>query len=539
MADALAASGWQAAQYETRFLAARTALDLGMREEAERLLKQVSRRRSRGPADIRILGWQAHALHALSEGRIAAAERALTAGLRVHAEHSAILGATELRVYAAGQGHDLAALGVRLAIEHRDARALLRWAEAQRATSLRRRPVRPPDDAQTGDDLAALRRISAQMVEATTREKGLSGRRAGRAKLNAERLRLEAAVRDRTRYARGEYAPDPPFSAAALVAALGERVLVEFVRVDDVLYAVTVAGGAVRRHRLGSYSQVLKHLDSLRFSMSRLAWKFSSPTLWSAATATFDHSRQTLDALLFVELRAVVGTDASGDLVIVPTGSLHALPWGTLPTCASRAVTIAPSARLWMAAAEAAAEAETVGRQPDRTALIAGPGLDHAGPEIDALAPLYPHATVLTGPTATASAVAKALDGADLAHIATHGRFRADHPLFSSFDTYDGPLFAYDLERLAAAPRVLVLSACESALSGVRAGDELMGLASSMFTLGARTIISSIVPVDDDETRTVMLEFHRALADLPPAAALAKAMSRTGIEGWVCLGYGG
>jgi len=36
----------------------------------------------------------------------------------------------------------------------------------------------------------------------------------------------------------------------------------------------------------------------------------------------------------------------------------------------------------------------------------------------------------------------------------------------------------YDLEALGHAPSTLILSACESGLSGVRPGDELMGLAS-------------------------------------------------------------
>ena len=48
--------------------------------------------------------------------------------------------------------------------------------------------------------------------------------------------------------------------------------------------------------------------------------------------------------------------------------------------------------------------------------------------------------------------VLAALDGAWLAHIAAHGRFRADSPLFSSLRMHDGPLTVYDFEQLHRAP---------------------------------------------------------------------------------------
>ncbi|NUR63675.1 MAG: CHAT domain-containing protein, partial [Catenulispora sp.] len=440
---------------------------------------------------------------------------------------------------------------------------VLRWAETWRAASLRRRPVRPPDDEQLAADLAQLRGVVAELAEVeapATR----SASRSEISRLNTERLRLEAAIRDRSRYARGAYAPEPPFAPAALAEALGERVLVEFMRLEDDLHAVTVRDGVVRRHRLGSYAAVLRQLDALRFTMNRMSRRFGSPVMQKAAAEAYEHSRTVLDGLLFGPLRRAmdgVGSRASangsqpvprgwsqsaagGDrpLVIVPTGSLHALPWTALPTCAGRPVSVTPSARLWLAAANGAPEAEnrSATATGSGTVLMAGPGLDHAEPEIAALAARYPEAAVLSGADATAANVARALDGAALAHVATHGRFRSDHPLFSSLDAHDGPLYVYDLERLGSTPQVLLLSACESALSGVRPGDELMGLASAVFALGTRTLIASVTPVDDSDTRTLMLALHAALAKgRPPAAALSEASTATGIGGFVCFGFGG
>jgi CHAT domain-containing protein len=172
--------------------------------------------------------------------------------------------------------------------------------------------------------------------------------------------------------------------------------------------------------------------------------------------------------------------------------------------------------------------------------LAYGPGLPHAEAEIDDLAQRYPLAKPLVGADATAQAVAEALDGAQLAHIAAHGRFRSDNPLFSSLELADGPLTVYDLEGIRQAPATLVLSACDAALSGIRPGDELMGVASAVFALGTRTLIASVAPVGDAETRELMNVFHDALGrGLTPALALVKAQQAVpDARGFVCFGAG-
>ena len=56
-----------------------------------------------------------------------------------------------------------------------------------------------------------------------------------------------------------------------------------------------------------------------------------------------------------------------------------------------------------------------------------------------------------------------AIDGAWLVHVAAHGTFRSDSPLFSAIELDDGPLTVYDLERLKRAPYRVILSSCNSA----------------------------------------------------------------------------
>jgi CHAT domain-containing protein len=111
-----------------------------------------------------------------------------------------------------------------------------------------------------------------------------------------------------------------------------------------------------------------------------------------------------------------------------------------------------------------------------------------------------------------------------MAHIAAHGTYRADSPLFSSLRLADGPLTVYDLDGLSRPPGLLVLSACDSGVSAVRAGDELMGLSSALLSLGTRSVVAGALVVPDSATRPLMIEFHRRLRRGDrPAVALAGA----------------
>ncbi|HKE51639.1 MAG TPA: CHAT domain-containing tetratricopeptide repeat protein [Actinomycetes bacterium] len=519
----LVAAGWPVDAVQAHTLAGQLGIELNRHQIAMTELELAARCRSRGPAQLRAAGWHAEALRRLERGDPRGALAALRAGLDILAEHAATLGATDLRVHAGVHGEDMGALGVRLAIEGGRGRTVLAWAERRRAGALRRRPVRPPNDIRLADDLAELRRISAAIEEA-----GLAGR--STRTLHAKRIALENAIKDRSRHARGSYAPDPPFDLSTLVAALGKRALVEFVRNGDRLHAVTVADSRVRLTELGSFRQASAEAESLRFSLNRIARRHGGPQLIELARQTARHAAITLDRLLLGPLAGELG---DRDLVLLPTGVLHALPWPVLPSCAGRPVVVAPSATSWVRTMAAD------GAGSRRILLAAGPALEHAEPEIRTLAERYPQALVLTGADATAAAVANGLDGANLAHVAAHGIFRSDNAQFSNLRLADGPLTVYDLERLSRAPRTLVLSACDSALSTVRPGDELMGLAGAVFALGTRTLIASVTPIHDEETRAVMLALHdRLLTSASPARALADASQATGIDGFVCFGAG-
>ncbi len=518
-------AGWQVAALHCLVVAGRIELEAGRLSSARTDLARAAQARRRGPADLRAAAWYAEAMLRLASHDIRGATTALKAGLRVVDDHAASLGATDLRVHATGLGADLAEQGVRLAVESGKPVAVLEWIERFRAGTLRRRPVRPPSNARLAGELSELRRVTAELAQTTADGEDSRG-------LRAEQLRLEEAVRHRSRHARGTRAPLREFDVGELRAAVGERAFVEILRVDDAMLAVTLVDDKLRLHTLGSYPDAMREVESLRFSLHRIARNHGSATSLAAARLGLSHAAESLDTLL---MRPVLDVIGDRDVVLVPTGQLHALPWPTLPSLRGRPVSVAPSATTWLAAVHA--NTPTRIRSGSRVVLVAGPNLDHAEPEVTTLAKLYDEPRVLTGTKATADVVRQTIDGAELVHLAAHGRFRADNPQFSAIELADGPLTVYDLERMHRGPRRLVLSACDSGLSAVHAGDELMGLVGAVFSLGTSTLIASVVPVADDLTELLMVELHNELcAGATPAHALATAQTRVHVDGFVCFG---
>jgi hypothetical protein len=469
----------------------------------------------------------------LTDGDRAGAERALRNGLTVLERFRAGLGATELRASAAGEAGELATLGARLAVADGRAAAALGWAERWRASALRRRSALPPEDPVLRDELAELRQVVSAITEAATAGRSTTA-------LVRRQAHLEASVRARSRHAPGDSAKRAEqWSIAGLRRRLGGSTLVEYIAVDGRLHAVVVAARRTTLHDLGPLDAVTTLLGELLFGLRRLAFAagargVAAPERRASRVAVnVERAAAQLDDLLLAPLRL-----DGPDVVVVPTGVLHGVPWPALPTCTGRAVSVSPSAALWM---RAAAQERSAGR----IVLAAGPRLAHADTEIGALAARYPGAVRLTGNQADVRSVTTALDGAGIAHLAAHGRLRTDNPLFSALELADGPLTVYDLERLPAPPDLVVLSACDAGLSDVRPGDELLGLASALLAMGTRTLVAAVLPVDDEVTAELMVGLHRHLGEgKGPAVALAAARAELPPErahraaGFLCFGAG-
>jgi len=531
----LAAAGWIVPSLEARVLAGRLALRAGRRDEARTDLALASRARFAGPADARARAWFAEALLRRADGRRRAAVAALSAGLRIVEEHQATLGATELRAHVSVHRGSLANLGVLMAIEDGNARRVLAWAERGRASALLLRAPAPPEDDVLARDLADLRMTMIEIEE---------HRSAGRpaADLVRRQVHLERAIAARCRRfpaAAGSTRPRPR-AIGELAIGLRNVALVEYVEIDDRLYAVTLVEGKARLHLLGSMDAIRAGLTHLPFALRRLANPESPKASIAGATLVLTRAREKFDQLL---LRPVAAEIGDRPLVIVPTGILQSLPWSILPHCAGRSITVIPSATVWLNAAEAAGPGAGA-----RVGVVAGPGLPGAREEAEAVADMYPNSWRLLDGAATVASLCAAMDGAALVHIAAHGRLRSDNPLFSSLLMADGPLTVYDLERLDRAPYQVVLASCDTARSHVIAGDEVLGLAGALLTQGTASLVAPLLPVLDAVTGQLMHAYHRGLlAGRSPAHALARAqqearaqdvVSWAAAASFVCIGVG-
>ena len=480
---------------QAHLLAGRIALDLGRRDDADRHLIVAARNRRRGPAMSRASGWLSEALRAEAAGQPRRLLAACRRGLATLDEHRFTLGASELRARATAHGAELAVIAQRHAAHVHRPRLFLAWAERWRATALTVPAVRPSADAELNAGLVALREATSRLEEA--RRKGMPT-----AALQREQLRLERAVRARSLQARGMADPGGTVAGIAeLLDQLGTTQLVEIIDVDGILYVLVCGAGRVRQFMAGRAQDAIRAAEFARFALRRMARGRPGHDPDSALAILKAVGPELQDAVL----GPAAGYLGDGPVVVVPPGRLHTVPWALLPALGDRMFSVAPSARAWMRAHAAPPPARR------HVTLARGPGLVTDGAEVPLVAPLYDDVTVLSGSEATAGRVLAALDGAWLAHIAAHGSFRADSPLFSSLRMHDGPLTVYDFEQLHRAPYRLVLSSCDSGVLAPVGADELLGLVSSLLPLGTAGIIAGVVALNDYAVVPLMINLHHYL----------------------------
>jgi len=489
---------------DAHLLTGRLALARGRRDEAGRHLRSAAAARHRGLPRTRSVGWLAQATWCEAEGRARGMLAACDRGLALLDLHLRTLGATELRTLATAQGAELAGMVLRHAVRRRDARLFLEWSERWRGTVLRVTPVRPPPDSDLVAELAALRHVAARLDSAPDS-------RTVAPLLHRERRRLEAAVRQRVlRTPAAATGNAEPFVTGDLLEQLGDTDLLELTDVDGQLYAVTVTGRRLHLKHVGPTQAAIHSLDHALFALRREGSGRGTHRLDLAPIGL------RLEASLLGEsVRLLRG----GPVVVVPTGRLHAVPWGLMPSLRERATTVAPSASAWLRARRATQPPE------HKVVLVGGPRLSTGDAEVRHLATRYPDAVVLAHGDAAVDRVMAAMDGAWLVHIAAHGTFRADSPLFSAIELDDGPLTVYDLERLRQAPYRVVLSSCNSGVGVAVGADELLGLVSALISLGSAGVVGSVVPVNDPATVPLMLALHdhlRAGSGLAEALTLAR-----------------
>lgn len=509
-------------------LAARALVAAGRPAEARRRIA-ATRHGLIASLEVSLLRQLAKAELAELEGRPAAMLTELRAGLALVRAHRSRLGSVDLQTGAAALGADLAAAGLRQALDRGSAPLVFAWLERSRAQAFRARPVRPPADARTAEILAELRQLGhlIRTAELTgTRDPAATARRAG----------LQREVRELSWQAigRGEAIGRVSIAEISAVLRASDQSLVAILARDGGMHAVVLTGNSVHLIRLGDFGVAAEAALRLGADLDTLAGQ-PPARLEAVIKESIRRQAEVLTAEVVAPLGRLLG-DAG--VVIVPTGPLACVPWNLMGELRGRPVTVCPSASSWLTAwHRRPPPVPGPGALPPL--LVAGPDLIHAPAEAAAIAKIYPGSRLLLAESATVSATLLGLDGSPLAHLAAHGHDERENFLFSRLDLADGPLMAYDIQQLTAPPGQVILSACDVGRSVARPGEELLGFTAALLYIGTATVISSVARVADDAAVGIMTRYHQRLtAGIRPAQALAEAAAGEPFSPFVCFGSG-
>lgn len=320
----------------------------------------------------------------------------------------------------------------------------------------------------------------------------------------------------------------PPIAMRAIQAQLADRsaLVAYYLLADEILAFVVVHNQLHVFRRLSSrqavepllqrlYAQwqrfraggafVARHLPMLEQSTQRI--------LHALYTALFAPVDRLLSALWPVGANPV-------RLTLVPHAFLHQAPFqalydGQQSLLARYQISYAPSAAT-----------VTVAPRPPQQALgadlvmgVVDPDIPAIAREVALIAAQRPNVQVYLNEGATAQVLLTQAPTASLIHLACHGIFRSDNPMFSALRLGDSWLTAVEIAQLQLHAALVVLSACESGRGQTPNGDEILGLTRAFLSAGAATLVVSQWMVQDEAAAILMAAFYAHLAAGQPVDA--------------------
>ena len=309
-------------------------------------------------------------------------------------------------------------------------------------------------------------------------------------------------------------------SAGDLGEYLGaKRALLEYVVQEDRAYLFVVTAEDLTAFELDvDEDNILQLLTKWRRSLPR----GGDPEL-----------ARTLGRLLVEP--AISELEGIEELVVIPHQNLHYMPFSAIqladkPLIEKYRLTRAPSAGAWLVSRQQESR-----KGPFAAAALGNVALetDHGGEtargaafsplpgtldEVNAVVELFPESTQLIEEQLTSSQLRKVGTESGTLHVATHGVFDSEYPLFSGLVTSDGMVTVADILEWDRTPDLVVLSACETALGDLGKGDDMVGLSSAFQAGGTRCLVATLWPVSDESTSLWMTSFYEALKNNQTAA---------------------
>jgi CHAT domain-containing protein len=382
-----------------------------------------------------------------------------------------------------------------------------------------------------GELLTQLRQLDPKLDVLTLDENGAEQLSAdqlrhavGATVYKLKRLRERVAAH-RLRTARSRYGEIVTFEACRdLLSELEDTVLLEFVvqETDTLIFLVRSEDQQPRMVR------TLHNVDVSEWSRA---------IVQRLSDLTFPDNETWPDQALLAEFFELVEEHIRPEqtICIVPHGPLHRIPFHALRLGGQYLIDRNPI----VYAPSASVLAHVVGQSQEEfshTAVVVGDtreDLPYAQDEARQVARLL---SVDATPRSQATRI-KLLESIAAArnprilHIACHGYFDTEDALSSGIlaaddDELGNPaiLSARDLLDVQFRADLVALSACQSGLSDVAAGDELMGLNRALLIGGTRCVLGSLWRVDDSSTSLLMRYFYEAwLAAGPQREPMSKS----------------
>ena len=245
-------------------------------------------------------------------------------------------------------------------------------------------------------------------------------------------------------------------------------------------------------------------------------------------------------------------------LIVVPDGLLHYLPFELLPAPGSDEplferypLSYAPSAtalrsldRFWKKGdgsqfvgfgdPEFSNGGGGDGEEPSRSAAnrfavrgVPLAPLPQSGKEVKAIAKGFgAEASAYVRGKATERRARLESRGARFVHFATHGLLDDERPLYSALalsqptkaelaedPSLDELLEVHEMFSLELGAEAVVLSACQTGLGKISDGEGMVGMTRALFFAGARCVLVSLWPVDDEATSELMQSFYRRIRE--------------------------
>ncbi|MDD3846719.1 MAG: CHAT domain-containing protein [Syntrophorhabdaceae bacterium] len=301
-----------------------------------------------------------------------------------------------------------------------------------------------------------------------------------------------------------------------------DEALIEYYYTGDDLYIFTISEGQLRSTKTKKGTLV----DDIRL----LRTLVENPRSGAFVSLSRRIYRQTIGL--------VEGVLKAPNLVIVPHGALHYLPFNALYD-GDRYLVERYTVRM-MPSASVLAYLHAR-RSAGRPGIIAFGNPDLGDSRYDltysqgeaiAIAGTSPGSRVFLRKEATETAFRAYGMGFNYIHFATHGHFDSDAPLSSALllardGDSDGRLTVDKLYSMKIDADLVTLSACETGLGKVASGDDIVGLTRGFLYAGSASVVASLWKVDDMATSYLMTEFYNTLKKTGKAEALRQAQLRT------------